>query len=67
MREVLSHEKYLGLPTYIKRSNKISFAFIKDRMAKRTKGWMGKILSWASREILVKAIAQLTYGSLGHD
>jgi len=59
MQEVLSHEKYLGLPTHIGRSKKKGFAPIKDRIAKRIKDWLGKNLSWAGREVLVKAVAQL--------
>jgi len=35
IREVLSHEKYLGLPTTIWRSKKKSFLFILDRIKKR--------------------------------
>lgn len=58
MKEVLSDEKYLGLPTHIGRAKKKAFAPIKDRMAKRIRGWLGRSLSWAGREVLVKAVAQ---------
>ena len=58
MWEGLSHEKYLGLPTHIDRFKKKAFAPIKDRIAKRIKRWLGKNLSWAGREVLVKAVAQ---------
>ncbi|KAL4625871.1 hypothetical protein ACB092_05G056600 [Castanea dentata] len=43
------HEKYLGLPP-----------LIKDQMGRRIAWWKGKLLSNASREILIKAVTQAT-------
>lgn len=57
IREILSYDKYLGLPTQIGRFNKNAFMFIKDRICKRLHGWLGKNILWASRELLVKAVA----------
>jgi len=58
MREVLSHEQYIGLPTMVGRSRKKPFLFIKDKIGKRLSNWMDKLLSWAGREVLIKAVAQ---------
>ena len=55
---MLSHEKYLDLPTHIGHSKKKAFAHIKDHIAKTIKGWLGRNLSWVGREVLVKAVAQ---------
>lgn len=46
-KEVLSHDKYLGLPTIFDRSKKISFTGIRDRIWKKLQGWKEKILSRA--------------------
>jgi len=58
IREVLSYDKYLGLPTMIGRSGKKPFLFVIDRIKKRVAGWMGKLMSWARMEVLIKAVAQ---------
>ena len=58
MREVLAHEKYLGLATIVGRSRKKPFLFIKDKIGKRLSNWTDKLLSWAGREVLIKAVAQ---------
>ena len=57
-KAVEGHEKYLGLPTYIGSSKKKIFQVIQDRVWKNLKGWKGKCLSQAGREILIKAVAQ---------
>ena len=58
IREVLSHEKYFGLPTTIGRSKKKPFLFIFDRIKKRLSSWMERLVSWAGRKVLIKAVAQ---------
>ena len=58
IREVLSYNKYLGFPCRISKSKKKAFMPLKDRVYKSINGWMGKNLSWAGREVLVKAVAQ---------
>jgi hypothetical protein len=50
--------KYLGLPTYIGRSRKKCFAYIKEKIWKRIQGWKEKLMSMAMKEILIKAVAQ---------
>jgi len=58
IREVLSHNKYLGAPTFVGKSRKKPFLFLIDRIKKRMSQWMDKLASWAGREVLIKAIAQ---------
>jgi len=58
IREVLAQDKYLGLPTHIGKSKKKAFLSIKDRIGKRLAGWMNRLVSWAGREVLIKAVAQ---------
>jgi hypothetical protein len=50
--------KYLGLPTYIGRNRTRAFAYIKEKILKRIRGWKERFLSKARKEILIKAIAQ---------
>ena len=57
--EVLAHEKYLAVPTHVGCSKKKSFLFIVDRIKKRLSAWMDKLVSWAKREVLIKAVAQV--------
>lgn len=52
------NERYLGLRVYIGLSKSKVFAYLKDRVWKRIQGWKEKSLSWAGKEILIKAIAQ---------
>ncbi|XP_075659063.1 uncharacterized protein LOC142628921 [Castanea sativa] len=40
------------------RGKKASFNYIKERVWRKLQGWEGKLLSQASREVLIKAIAQ---------
>ena len=58
IREVLSHEKYLGLPTHVGKSRVRAFISLKDRVGQRLSGWSNKMISWAGREVLIKAVAQ---------
>ena len=58
IREVLSYDKYLELPTRIKRSKNKVFMPLKDRICKRITGRLSKNLSWVGREVLVKAVVQ---------
>lgn len=51
-------ETYLGLPTLVGRAKNHSFAYLKDRVWKKLKGWKGKMLSRARKEVLIKAMAQ---------
>ncbi|XP_062007626.1 uncharacterized protein LOC133724796 [Rosa rugosa] len=55
---VASHEKYLGLPTYVGRKKSATFQYIKDNLAKKIEGWQGKMLSGAGKDILIRVVAQ---------
>lgn len=57
--EIKQYEKYLGLPSFVGRSKKASFLFIKERVWSKIKGWKEKILSQAGREVLLKAVVQV--------
>ncbi|XP_020177948.1 uncharacterized protein [Aegilops tauschii subsp. strangulata] len=50
--------KYLGLPTYIGKSKKKCFDYIKERIIGRLQGGWDRCLSTAGKEIYVKAVAQ---------
>ncbi|XP_062028303.1 uncharacterized protein LOC133744174 [Rosa rugosa] len=51
---VVSHEKYLGLPTYVGRKKTAMFQYIKDNLAKKLEVWQGKMLSGAGKDILIR-------------
>ena len=57
VREVDQFESYLGLPTLVGRAKYQTFSFLKDRVWKKIKGWKGKLLSRAGKEVLIKAVA----------
>nr|KYP48455.1 hypothetical protein KK1_029830 [Cajanus cajan] len=50
--------KYLGLPSMVGRNKRAVFSYVKDRIWKKINHWTGKHLSKASRETLIKAVAQ---------
>ena len=56
--EVKEYEKYLGLPAVVGRNKKVSLNFIKERVWNKLQGWKEKLLSQASREVLLKAVVQ---------
>lgn len=56
--EIKQYEKYLGLPSFVGQSEKASFLFIKEQVWSKIKEWKEKILSQASREVLLKAVVQ---------
>ena len=51
-------ETYLGLPTLVGRAKYHTLSYLKDRIWKNLQGWKGLLLSRASKEILIKAVAQ---------
>ncbi len=50
--------KYLGLPTVIRRSKTEVFQEIKLRLIRKVSGWKEKLLSYGGREVLKKFVAQ---------
>ena len=50
------HNKYLGLPSFIRKSKKEVFAEVKEKVEKKLFGWEEKMLSMGGREILIKAV-----------
>ena len=51
-------EKYLGMPAFVGKAKKQSFIYIKERVWKKLQGWKEKLLSQASREVLIKSVIQ---------
>ena len=49
--------KYLGLPEQFGRKKKEMFAYIIDRVKKRTSSWSAKFLSPAGKEVMLKSVA----------
>jgi len=58
VKEVDHQDKYLGLPMHVGRSKNRAFCAIKDRIGRQLAGWMNRLVSWAGREVLIKAVAQ---------
>ncbi|KAK9986186.1 hypothetical protein SO802_031137 [Lithocarpus litseifolius] len=54
VHEIKQYEKYLGLPSFVGRHKRASLAYIKDRIWSKLQGWKEKLLSQASREVLLK-------------
>jgi hypothetical protein len=52
------NERYLGLPVHVGSSKSKVSAYLKDRVWNRIQGWKEKFMSWAEKEVLIKAIAQ---------
>ena len=59
MPEIKDYERYLGLPVLVGRKKKASLNFIKDRVWSKLQGWKEKLLSQASKEVLLKAMVSL--------
>ncbi|XP_050386353.1 uncharacterized protein LOC126802719 [Argentina anserina] len=54
---VIDPGKYLGMPSLWGRSKKDALGYIMDRVKKKVVGWKQKTLSWAGKEVLIKAVA----------
>ncbi|KAI5335699.1 hypothetical protein L3X38_025833 [Prunus dulcis] len=50
--------KYLGLPTMWGRSKKEAMQFVREKLLRKLSGWKQSLLSEASKEVLIKAVAQ---------
>jgi len=57
IREVLSYNKYLGLPILVEISNKKSFLFIEDQIKKWLSNWINWLVSLMGRKILITLVA----------
>ncbi|GAA0152965.1 hypothetical protein LIER_37597 [Lithospermum erythrorhizon] len=56
MREVKDQGKYLGLPSQIGRTKKEIFRYIQSKVEGRIRGWKGKLLSEAGKEVTIKSV-----------
>ena len=56
--EIHHYEKYLGLPSLMGIGKKASINYLKKRVWRKLQRWEGKLLSQASREVLIKTIIQ---------
>ncbi|GAA0162123.1 hypothetical protein LIER_18287 [Lithospermum erythrorhizon] len=50
------HKQVLGLPSQIGRTRKEMFRYIVGRVEDRVRGWKGKLLSQAGKDILIKSV-----------
>ena len=55
---IRQHEKYLGLPSLVGRSKRNTFNDLKEKLGNKLSSWKEKLLSSASKEILIKLVAQ---------
>ncbi|CAL2239107.1 unnamed protein product [Prunus armeniaca] len=55
---VACHERYLGLPTVVGRNRHSLFLTVQERVKRKVQGWKEIFLSNASKEILIKSMAQ---------
>ena len=56
--DIMHYKTYLGLPSLVGKGKKVSFNYIKERVWRKLQGWKGKLLSQASREVLIKSVIQ---------
>jgi hypothetical protein len=56
-RQTMS-DKYLGMPVHVGQCRTKVFEYLKGRIWNRIQGWKEKTLSWAGKEVLMKAVAQ---------
>jgi hypothetical protein len=52
------NDHYLGMPVHVGHCRSKVFAYLKERIWVRIQGWKEKVLSWAGKEISIKAVAQ---------
>ena len=56
--EVREYEKYLGLLAVVGQKKKESLNYIKERVWHKLQGWKERLLSQASKEVLLKVVVQ---------
>ncbi|XP_075640228.1 uncharacterized protein LOC142611971 [Castanea sativa] len=50
--EIMQYERYLGLPSFVGKGEKVSFNYIKEKIWRKLQGWEGKLLSEAGYRFL---------------
>ncbi|KAL8094027.1 hypothetical protein AgCh_035785 [Apium graveolens] len=58
VRNSIENSNYLGLPSFIGKSKKAVFNYLKDRVWSKIEGWNEKLLSKAGKAIMIKSVAQ---------
>uniref|UniRef100_A0A803P924 Reverse transcriptase domain-containing protein n=1 Tax=Cannabis sativa TaxID=3483 RepID=A0A803P924_CANSA len=58
IQEVGVDSMYQGLPSIVGRNKNAVLGFLKEKMKKRINGWVGKFLSRAGKEVLIKSVVQ---------
>lgn len=58
IKEVAQQFKYLGLPLWIGRKQRVTFNFIRDKVWECLQSWNSNFLSRACKEILIKSVIQ---------
>ncbi|XP_027099254.1 uncharacterized protein [Coffea arabica] len=53
----MTQEKYLGLPMVITRTKDQVFGFIRDNIRRKLQDWKNKLLSTASKEVMLKVVS----------
>lgn len=48
---------YLGMPTAVRHAKNGTFKYLRDRVWEKVRRWMEKLLSTATKEVLIKAVA----------
>ncbi|XP_028082975.1 uncharacterized protein LOC114284266 [Camellia sinensis] len=56
--QMQANARYLGLPSCWGRSKAEAYNFLCEKMLSKLQGWKAKLLSQASREVLIKSVAQ---------
>ena len=55
---IQNYEKYLGLLSFIGREKKACFTNVKEQIWEKMQGWKEKLLSQASKEVMIKVVIQ---------
>lgn len=50
VQQMTFHDRYLGLPVFIRKSKKETFAYVKYHLWKKLNGWRGGFLSSAGKK-----------------
>lgn len=58
VKPVKAHSIYLGMPLVVGQNRKETFRSLEEKMERKVQDWKNRNLSWAGREILIKACLQ---------